>query len=136
MKENTAKLAAKWWADHIREGARLDNGDRSYEGAMAMGMAKMLQKKELESWTIETIDAFEQELADRFFKYETDGYVCILNDYAADPVFHECAQKVGVRLGIATLPWKTSMYILTKNGKDTIKVSLGYGGKFVELDSE
>ena len=43
MNEELARKAAKWWADQLRNGAKLDNGDPSTTGAMTMMMGLLAQ---------------------------------------------------------------------------------------------
>ena len=123
MDKQVAKKAAKWWADHLRTPAKLDNGDPSENGLYTTMLATMLQSKERESVTPALVNAFEKQLAKQLTK-EQSGYVYLGVDY--DPCFElrNAADTVGLELGSTTLPWKTSMWI----DDGVIKIRCGYGG--------
>ena len=128
MKKETAKKAAKWWADHLRGNARLDNGDRSETGAMTLVLATILQAKEKEKQSAEQIDRFEAELTKVLLK-EKGNYVTVGVDYDPDYLLCVAAELAELPLGGATLPWKTTMWI----EDDSVKVRLGYQGELQSL---
>jgi len=43
MDKRMAKVAAKWWTDHLRKGVKLDHGDPSQVGGMAVMMGHLAQ---------------------------------------------------------------------------------------------
>jgi hypothetical protein len=124
MEIDTAKKAAKWWADHLRNGAKLDNGDNSEAGAMTMMLGLLLQSK-----TAPAIDAdaFEKSLVSVLLE-DDSNYVGV--DYHPDWVLSTAAERAGVNLSMASLPWKTSMWI----SGDKIAVAVGYGAEHTVLD--
>ncbi|KKU27337.1 MAG: hypothetical protein UX39_C0001G0057 [Candidatus Magasanikbacteria bacterium GW2011_GWA2_46_17] len=54
------RTAARWWADQLRHGAKLDNG----ESHPWMMLGKLTQKTELEQISGDQIQAFENKLAE------------------------------------------------------------------------
>jgi hypothetical protein len=125
MQEQTAKRAAKWWADFLRNGAPLDNGDASAAGAMAVALWLITQQQ----YNNDDADKFEAALADRLSnanEWEVDGFGC---DYHPDMLLRDAIETAGISVGMADLPWKTTMWIRG----DTIKVSCGYGSPIEEL---
>jgi hypothetical protein len=129
MNEQTAQKFAKWWADHLRCNAKLDNGDKSYQGAMTLGLASMLQEKEKAGQTLEQIDKFEKELAGLLLQDSRD-FVYVSVDYAPDCMLSFAAEKANLQLGSTTLPWKTNMWI----NKDEIEIRCGYYGEIQKLE--
>lgn len=125
MNRDSAKAAAKWWADQLRGGAKLDNGATDPANVMARGLAGMLQKQEASGRTPQSIDLFEAALARRF--EAIDGARCWGSiagvDYHPDRILSEAADEAGINLGMASLPWKTSMHC--REG-DKITVHCGY----------
>ena len=130
MKRETAEKAAKWWADHLRNGARLDNGDNSETGAMTLMMALLCQQGERANQNTEQIDSFEAHLADVLMTEGLDSnWVDTYVDYHPDHILSEAAQRAELDLGMTTLPWKTGMGIRD----DVITVRCGYGAEAVQL---
>ena len=124
MKRETAERAAKWWADHLRSGAKLDHGDPSPTGNAVRAMATLLQEQERAAQEPSKIDEFEAALA-LILEAETNRWVDVSVDYHPDWALQQAADEVGLDLGMTTLPWKTCMWI----GGDEIKVAVGYGAK-------
>lgn len=121
LSDKMAKIAAKWWADRLREGAKLDNADPSETGFMTFMLGKMLQAKIAQGRTLEQIEAFEEALYRRLLDY--DRYWLGI-DYHPWGLFIESAEEAGFELSSTCLPWKTNMYF-EESGE--IKVSYGYG---------
>jgi hypothetical protein len=131
---HAAQVAAKWWADKLRGPAKMDAGsgsggrrDRSLE--MAEVMATVLHATEDRS--ADDADRFEQALAiyvqaglDR-----GDYGVTLSTDYGPDYELLEVADSCGVQLGMASLPWKTAMWVKPTS----VRVSEGYGAEAVEI---
>lgn len=128
MKQETARKAAKWWADKLRNGAKIDNGDTSDVGIFTMMAAYMLQEAESSNQSADAIDKFEDELTSVLERMQ-GNYISFGVDYHPDYILQDAADKVGLELGMTTLPWKTNMYITG----DTVKVSYGYGAEAVEI---
>jgi len=121
LSNEMAKVAAKWWADRLRESTKLDNADPSETGALTFMMAKILQSKMAEKRTLEQIQLFEDVLYKKLLDYD---YYWIGIDYHPIKIFVEAAKEAGFELSMSCLPWKTNMYF-GENGE--IKVSYGYG---------
>jgi len=127
MQIELAQRAAKWWADCLRNGAKLDNGAKDHSNLMAQGLAGLLQKAAKRP--VDAIDRFEAALCEYFVSIETDSYYMASVDYNPCPNLANAAEKAGMNLGMASLPWKTSM--IYRNGKVMLKA--GYGATPSEL---
>jgi hypothetical protein len=126
MREEKARVAAKWWADLLRKGAKLDHGDPSQTGGMIMIMGKVLQSKVSENFTLEKIQKFEDALVEKLLNPEDYSHYIRFGlhvDYNPASIFVECAEEAGIKLGMVSLPWKTNMWFRD----DKITVSYGYG---------
>jgi len=124
METETARKAAKWWADQLRNGAKLDNGDPSNGGGMAMVMGLMLQHDMAAKRTPEQIQAFEDALVDVI--QEQDEWQLRMGfgvDYHPDDVLTAAIDRSGVKVDMTCLPWKTHM----RFDGDQVRVSCGYG---------
>ena len=128
MDKNVAQKAAKWWGNQLRGTAKLDNGDPSDTGDMVLMLAMLLQAGEKADRNNEQIDAFEQELA-IILEREKDDYFHLGVDYHPDHILQEAATKAELNLGMVSLPWKTTMWIMSGE----IKVSEGYGAELVTI---
>ena len=126
MNEQLAKKAAKWWADQLRSGAKLDHGDNSLTGNMTQALAYMSQDAERQGQTTEQIDTFESALAEILLETEPK-FVGV--DYHPDITLQQAADTAGLGLGMTTLPWKTSMHFKG----EAVFVSCGYGAPSKEL---
>ena len=127
MDKITAQKASKWWADRLRNPAKLDNGDYSETGAMTLIMATMLQSAERVNLDAAKIDLFEEELTQLILDEDCS---IIGVDYGPDWILMQAAEKAELDLGMCTLPWKTVMW-LDRDG--TIKVAEGYRAEAVEI---
>lgn len=126
MNKQTAQKAARWWADQLRGHAKLDNGDQSETGAMTFVMSRILQSKEKAGQTPAQVDRFESALAILIYKGDFD-FIDV--DYHPDPILEQAADEAGLSLGMASLPWKTTMHI----DGDKVTVRCGYGAPAEEL---
>lgn len=122
MKEATAQKAAKWWADHIRNGAPLDNGDTSETGLFTMLMAIGLQDRAQKAMPPTAVDKFEEALKNSLIA-NTDLGVTLMVDYHPCGLLSDALDKSGIKDTMTALPWKTSMWI----DGDKITFRLGYG---------
>jgi hypothetical protein len=122
MNKQIAQVAAKWWADHLRHGSSMDNGDDSETGAMTMIMATLLNRESLAKRKPQDADNFETALVDVLTEKETRHTFCMGVDYDPDYTLCQAADKAGIKLGMGDMPWKTLMWIDT----NTIKVAEGY----------
>jgi hypothetical protein len=128
VNQNTARKAAKWWADHVRKGAVLDNGDTSDARLTAMMLGYMLQDSVHN--LPDVIQRFEDELASKLLTVvDDDKFFSIYCDYDPDQILTEVANMSGLVITITTFPWKTGMYFQGGN----VTVSIGYGSEQVEI---
>ena len=125
-----AKTAARWWSDHLRKGAKLDNGDPSDTGAVTHMLASIMQSKAAQKRTPEDIDRFEEVLYRKLFSPEFT-YFALSVDYGPCGTLADAAREAECYIGMSCLPWKTGMYFMTD---DSIEVSLGYGGDREKLE--
>lgn len=127
MNKETAQKAAKWWADQLRGFAKHDNGDDSETGVYGAMLMTILQGAEKAKQTPEQVDAFEVALADVLMKEcPRWGFG---TDYHPDHILEAAAEIAGLRLGMATLPIKTIMWI----DDDKVTVKCGYGAPTEEI---
>ncbi len=115
------KVAARWWADKLRnvEPGNFDNGDKSGAGSFAMLMYSMLAMSKQPA--TETIDKFEERLAETIKEQvEARGSMTLSVDYGPDDILGSLAQESGVSTN--GFPWKTTMRIETNK----VSVSAGY----------
>jgi len=129
MERETAQKAARWWADTIKNGAKLDNGDKSDTGFTTHMLATIAQAEN--KITEEQALLFEEALVEALLD-KKDILPCrILGcDYHPDRILAESAEKAGINPGMTTFPWKTNMWI--KDGE--IEVSEGYGAPPVKVE--
>ena len=124
MEDGIARKAAKWWADQLRGGAKLDNGDTSRRGGLTMAIGLMLQNAVASKRTPEQIQAFEDALVDILQGLEDVELRYGLGvDYHPDRVLQAAIDASGCPVSMTCLPWKTHMHI--KDGE--IMVACGYG---------
>lgn len=120
MKIEMAKKAAKWWADQLRGDAKLDNGDNN---PLTLGLALMCQDAEKKNLDLGLVDKFESELSNAL---AATNIKSIGTDYGPCVFLQDIADKVGLKLGMTSLPWKTMMLF----SENTVKVSCGYRAAF------
>ena len=115
------KVAAKWWADKLRNVSlgNFDNGDSSSTGCMAMFLAALLAMDSQPSDV--AIDLFEEKLAETIKEQvKVCGSMTLSVDYRPDDTLGSIAQQTGVSPNV--FPWKTTMWI----EMDKVSVSDGY----------
>ena len=130
MEKKTAQTMAKWWADQLRNGAKLDNGDDSPTGGMTMALGLMAQAAEREKQSPELIDQFEECLPDLLLAEKNFWGIGV--DYHPDHLLQQAADTAGLELGMTSLPWKTHMRI----DGDRVLVSCGYRAEEVEVKND
>jgi hypothetical protein len=129
MHKDLARKAAKWWADHMRQGFLPDNGARDKSNVMAQGLALMLQEQEAKKRTAEGVQLFEDKLTNIFENVTAQTYYLASVDYNPCRTLEEAAKQAGIHLGMASLPWKTSMTYRDEK----VYLKAGYGAPFEEL---
>jgi len=132
LNDESARAAAKWWADRLRYGAKLDHGARTPDDFVAPLLGTYLQRRSAKDRTEEQIQAFEDALFEELMERKMLPITYIAGiDYHPTGVFVRAAEKAGIRLGGGCLPWKTHMYYM--DGK--VKVSYGYGAPIEDIDA-
>ncbi len=104
------KVAAKWWADKLRNVSlgNFNNGDSSSVGGLAMLLAGMLAMDTQPSG--ESIDLFEKKLAETIKEQvESCGSMILSVDYVPDYILGNIARESGVSPN--GFPWKTTMWV-------------------------
>jgi len=133
-----ARTCAHWWAGFLREGALLDNGDKSPNAPIIQTMAHRLQEMERKGLTPEAIDRFETVLAELITKKAkatiARGWlspVCTYVDYDPDMPLRDALEVVGIKGTKCLLPWKTGAWLFLDDGH--VEAKLGYGGDTIRL---
>lgn len=137
--DKEAAAAAKWWADELRRGAKLDNGD-----ALSNAMGGVFRTP---AQPPEKIDLFEKALtriiAERFEKSASEAVAegnplwgralrVVAVDYGPCKELADAAEEAGMtHYRTTTFPWKTVMWI----SPGEVTVSHGYGAKAVTIYS-
>lgn len=122
MTEQQRITAALWWSDRLRKGAKQDNGDKTFTGAMVSAMATMKGNGAKD----EEVDRFEVALLKILEEKDVD---IISTDYHPCPILQEAANEAGIPASCGPFPMKTIMWI--QGGK--VEVKYGYGAKIERL---
>ena len=111
MNREQAAAGAKWWADCLRKGARMDNGDTSENSALVQFMAIGLAEAKRGEMDADQIDNFERILAGWLESVAEDEvrWFRIGVDYHADNWLNGAGKYAGLDLDFGVLPWKTHM---------------------------
>lgn len=121
-----ALAAAIWWRKKIDSNFISDNGE-----PMHGMMAAMIPKKQL---TVEQLDTFEADLAERFSTTWTGsehGIMAGQVDYGPSRDLSEAYEKAtGERSGMETFPWKT--WVRIKLGMMVVRC--GYGADYENIN--
>jgi len=130
MNEELARKAAKWWADQLRNGAKLDNGDPSTTGVMTMMMGLLNQQHAAAERTPEQEQAFEDALTEILLALDDQharwGFGV---DYHPGGILQDAAEQAGIDVDMCCLPWKTHMHF--EDGE--VKVACGYAAPLETL---
>lgn len=115
------EVAAKWWADKIRNASPkdFDMGESGYPGLFGMmfGMSEASNNMPQE----DDIKRFESRLSEKIKEeVEANGDLTLSVDYGLDYILGEIARETGI--SEKRFPWKVSMLIM----KDKITVRDGY----------
>lgn len=138
--EQEIAVAAKWWADKLRNGSTADLGGSRDKGAALSEMMLLLLKSSSDPIPSETIDRFEALLRNEIRKQIGDNWKPENPEWGAynrvvSVDYHPCESLsnayhgVGLDNDMADLPMKTVMRI--NPGKVT--VAEGYGANFVTI---
>lgn len=114
------KVAAKWWADKLRnvKPGNFDNGGSGDVDFWAMMLGTMIAMNT--QIPAKSIDKFEECLSETIKKEVDDcGYLTLSVDYGPDYILGKLAKETEISTNI--FPWKTTMWIK----KDKISVSSG-----------
>ena len=128
MKKGLARKGAQWWADQLRNGCNLDNGDKSEAGFMAHMLGTIAQGNARKNMSNEAIDLFEGALI-TLLEAEKGEWVTVGVDYHPDRILQQAADSAGLQLSMGSLPWKTVMHF----NDDSVKVSPGYRAEQITL---
>lgn len=127
--EQSARAAAKWWADFLRSGRlSYNNGDDSASGGMAFAMMAIAESRKPDP-VKDGVDAFEHHLSmillERLSRPGRDASwpVSFGVDYGPDPELRDALVAAGIPGSSSRLPWKTTMWAYM----DHVDVSTGYG---------
>ena len=119
------EVAAKWWADKLRNigPASFNNGDDSAAGGMVSAMATILAVEEKPAGN--AADEFEKRLAEAIKeKMEGITYMRLSCDYNPCRMLYDIASEFNI--SASCFPWKTTMEITPER----VNVSCGYGARF------
>lgn len=139
IKPEVLDAAAEWWCEQIKKG-RFDNGDKSFTGALAGGMASILYRRAEPFLTPEFFERFKAELkaelaasaaSDRWFGTGEYNYIMVQCDYHPMRELADAAVRAGLpeHHTSSIFPWKTWMRV----HRDRVIVAAGYGTKPEEL---
>lgn len=110
-----SRVAAKWWADQLREGFLQSN--RADDHASRLAGVLLTTKQRTRTLSEETVAAFESALARRIdeeLSTGPDAQKAIATDYSPGPTLLEAASEAGMGLkpgDMSTFPMKTYMRI-------------------------
>lgn len=129
MKSNAPQVAAKFWADFLRNDFHHDNGEpmQSVFADVVKGMLPELDSAK--------VDKFQEYLEESLQKMWDGGkYAVVSVDYHPDMTLSNAAERAGLGDMFNRLPFKTCMWLEPKT--DEVKVSVGYGAKWENLEVE
>lgn len=122
--ETEFKVAAKWWADLLRQGhVKQDNGESD---PMAQGLAHLASSLAHQKVTAAKVDQFEELLFQILSEKSLSSHRRGLGwgtDYHPDSMLSEACEGAGLGDGFMLLPIKTRCF--TEPG--LVRVRYGYG---------
>ena len=129
-KELISKLV-NWWAELTTTSAlNSNNGDNSYAGGLAFLLMNMLAQSKRVTISEDQVSKFKEKLTELIeAELENFDYLSLGVDYHPDNELSEAASYAGI--SDLCFPVETNSVINLKT--NTVKVSLGYGGKWIEL---
>lgn len=116
MEAEPARIAAKWWADRMREGVKLDNG-KEPEALMAQALGYALRHQVPH----DRIDEFEDHLCTILLARDDSWGFGV--DYHPSRELAEALTLAGIPVTLTVLPWKTTMWATDQE----VRVRHGYG---------
>jgi len=124
-----ARVAAKWWANQVRQGQKGSSGDGHLDGFM-VGMAALVgdsarfPARVIDTFEAELAAGIEAEIVERRYPDEWGWYVSLGCDYHPDTYLVEAADRAGMdNISAFVFPIKTTTWV--DRGK--VRVSAGYG---------
>lgn len=127
------EIAAKWWANVIRKGARQDNGDgfQSIALSVLQSRANPPTEEQLQAFEQALINALEADIDPQSWFPDDPRRGSALRsigvDYGPAGVLRDAMDAVG--LAYILLPCKTLMWI----NPGSVEVSYGYGADVVQI---
>ncbi len=122
-KRETAQIAAKWWADKLRNGTVQDNGEEMQSMMMTLLTMRAPKKDEKD------IEKFEQVLTELIDdEIESRGWAYLRVDYFPDGILKDAAEIAKIEISFE-LPVKTWMRV---SGEE-VSVAEGYGSSTKQL---
>jgi len=142
----SAVVAAKWWADRLRDGAGVgDNGEKSQAAMSDMLTNLIRQNHPITAKNCEDFEVYLSAAIITAIKTESDlcyrdqgpwyeGGPCLRFgvDYHQDLILRSTMLDAGVHesvVGMAALPWKTKMFCSARR----VLIAHGYGARRVEI---
>lgn len=124
--EKQAEVAAEWWASKLPN-PKMDNGDNSKSGMLAMALARSA----VGSVSEDQLEIFKKDLKEKIIEAvkERNYGLTIMCDYGPCKLLADIADKYGI--SHLNFPIKTTMWI----EKDNVAVRYGYGAKVEVLTS-
>lgn len=118
--EKQAEAAAEWWASKLPN-PKMDNGDNSKGGMLAMALARSA----VGSVNEDQLEIFKKDLKEKIIETvkERNYGLTIMCDYGPCKFLADIADKYGI--SHLNFPIKTTMWI----EKDNVAVRYGYGAK-------
>lgn len=123
-----AQTAARWWAEQIRNGTKLDNGEPMHGvlGALLQSAQPTIDPELIDAYEAALAVSIERNHRNRDGEWFRSGFGV---DYHPDQILSAPLESVGIRESMTTLPWKTVMWI----SDGSVRVSHGYRADIVEL---
>ncbi len=115
------EVAAEWWTDVIRGGAKQDNGDH-----LSAAIMEVFAEKNQQVIPEEDLLGFKRELIKRLTDKKDSNIIKLFTDYYPNQILQEAADAGGLKVTTLTFPCKTYMKI--KKGE--VQVEYGYRADF------
>lgn len=128
--------AAVWWSEFLTQRPGRDNGDESVSMGFAVMMEALIPRQ---TPTPEQITVFIQSLEEAIWNeleaQRARGWarpsMWLSVDYGPDAILDSACAAASVNPN--RLPWKTCMWLDTKEDGITVKVAVGYGASITAV---